>query len=225
VTVSKTRLMTAATMGVAGLLLSACGSASPGVAARVGDQTLSVSEVDTTTANYCTSVSEQLDSPVPMSFVRQYVVQVLTLRAQADQIADDYGVKAGSSYFNDVAQRQGTAATLPDEVRDDFVRLASTTAYAQDIADQVGRITLDDQGVTDPSPEQISQAGIDVFNQWPDAHGIDIDPRYGLDDVDGVLTPVDTNTSVAVGATAKSGLANEPDPAFAETLPSSHRCG
>ena len=77
----------------------------------------------------------------------------------------------------------------------------------------------------DPTAEQITQAGIDVFNQWPDAHDLEIDPRYGLRSVDGVLSPVDTNTSVAVGETAKAGMSTEPDPAFAETLPVNHRCG
>ncbi len=221
---SKTRLLTAATLGVAGLLLTGCGSATPGVAARIGDQELSVREVDTVTANYCTALGE-LESEVPMSFVRQFVVQLLTLRSQAEQIADEYGVEAGSTYRNDVAQRQGTAATKPEDVRQDYVDLASTQAFAQDILDQVGRIELEREGVADPTAEQVSEAGIDVFNQWPDAHGIEIDPRYGLKSVDGVLTPVDTNTSVAVGDIAKSGLATEPDTAFAESLPAAHRCG
>ena len=222
---SKTRLMTAATMGVAGLLLTGCGSVAPGVAVKVGDEQLTVKDIDTTTSHYCTSVEEQLESPVPMSFVRQYVVQLLTLRSQADQIADDYGVTAGSSYQNDVSQRLGTAGTMPEEVRDDYVRLTSTPAYAQDIVDQIGQIVLDDQGVTDATTEQVTQAGLDVFNQWPDAHGVDVDPRYGLANVDGVLKPIDTNTSVAVGETARSGLADKPDPAFAKTLPTTHRCG
>lgn len=221
---SKPRLMTAATVVVAGLLLTGCGSAAPGVAVKVGDEELTVRHVDSVTENYCTAVGD-LESEVPMGFVRQYVVQLLTLRSQASQIADEFGVEPGSTYFNDVAQRQGTAGTKPEEVRDDYVELASTTAYAQDILDQVGRITLEDQGVADPTSEEVTQAGIDVFNQWPDAHGIEIDPRYGLDAVDGVLTPVDTNTSVAVGETAKAGLKTEPDPAFAETLPVNHRCG
>lgn len=222
---SKTRLMTAATMGVAGLLLTGCGSAAPGIAVKVGDQQLTVKEVDATTSNYCTSVSKQLESPVPMSFVRQYVVQLLTLRSQAEQIAGDYGVTAGSAYQNDVAQRTGTAGTMPEKVRDDYVRLTSTPAYAQDIVDQIGKIVLDEQGVTDPKTEQITQAGLDVFNQWPDANGVEVDPRYGLENVDGVLKPVDTNTSVAVGKTAKAGLAEQPDTAFASSLPTTHRCG
>lgn len=221
---SKTRLMTAATMGVAGLLLSGCGSAAPGVAARVGDQELTVRQVDAVTAHYCTALGD-LESEVPMSYVRQFVIQLLALRSQAEQIADDYGVEAGSTYLNDVAQRQGTAATKPEEVRQDYVDLASTTAYAQDILDQVGAIELDEAGVVDPTAEQISQAGVDVFNKWPDAHGLEIDPRYGLKSVDGVLKPVDTNTSFALSETARSGLATEPDTAFAQSLPTTHRCG
>ena len=225
---SKTRLMTAAPasvmVGLAGLLLTGCGSATPGVAVQVGDEELTVRHVDEVTANYCTAVGD-LESEVPMSFVRQYVVQLLTLRSQASQLADEYGIEAGSSYRNDVAQRQGTAGTQPEEVREDYVELASSTAYAQDIVDQIGRITLEDAGVTDVTAEQATEAGIDVFNQWPDANGIEIDPRYGLEVVDGVLTPVDTNTSVAVGETAKAGLATEPDTAFARSLPLTHRCG
>jgi hypothetical protein len=223
--VSTPRLMTAATMGVAGLLLTGCGSASPGVAARVGDEVLSVRDIDNATSSYCTAVGEQFESPVAMRYVRQYVVQLLALRSQAEQLADDYGVTAGSTYQNDVAQEQGTARTLPEEVRADYVRLTSTPAYAQDIVDQIGAITLDEQGIADPTSDQVTQAGLDLFNQWPDANGIDVDPRYGLTNVDGVLKPVDTNTSVAVGETAKSGLAERPDPAFAETLPTTHRCG
>ena len=185
---SKTRLMTAATTAIAGLLLTGCGTASPGVAVKVGDEEISTRHVNEVTSNYCTAVGE-LESAVPMGFVRQYVVQLLTLRSQASQIADDYGVEPGTAYYNDVAQRQGTASTKPEEVQDDYVELASTSAYAQDIVDQVGRIVLEDQGVTDPTAEQTTQAGIDVFNQWPNTHDVEIDPRYGLRSVDGVLLP------------------------------------
>jgi len=222
--VSKTRLMTAATTAIAGLLLTGCGSANPGVAVKVGDEEISARHVDQVTSNYCTAVGE-LESAVPMGFVRQYVVQLLTLRSQTSQIADDYGVEPGTTYYNDVAQRQDTASTKPEEVQDDFVELASTSAYAQDILDQVGAIVLEDKGVTDPTSEQTTQAGIDVFNQWPNTHELEVDPRYGLRSVDGVLSPVDTSTSVAVGETAKAGAATEPDPAFAATLPVNHRCG
>ena len=224
---SKTRLMTAVTLGVSGLLLTGCGSASPGVAVTVGDEQLSVRDVDATAAHYCTAISETFESGqvYPMSQVRQYVLQLMTVRSQVTQIADDYGVEAGSTYENDVAQRQGTAGTLPEEVRADYVELSSTTAYAQDILSQVGEQVLTDSGVTDPTVDESSQAGLDVFNQWPDANGIDVDPRYGVKSVDGTMTPVDTNTSVAVGDTAKAGIADETDPSYAASLPQSQRCG
>ncbi len=225
---SKTRLMTAATLGVAGLMLSGCGSATPGVAVQVGDEELSVREVDAAASEMCTALGDQFEAQntgLPMGFVRQGTLQLLTLRAQAMQSADDYGVEPGSSYLNAVAQSRRTAATMPSEVQDTYVELTSANALASDIVDQVGTIVLDERGVTNATTEQVTQAGIDVFNQWPDANGVDIDPRYGLESVDGVLTPIDTNTSVAVGKTAKDGLKTEPDAAFARTLPLTHRCG
>lgn len=225
---SKTRLMTAATLGVAGLLLTGCGSAAPGVAVKVGDEELTVRDVDHAASQMCTALGDQFEAQsttLPMSFIRQGTVQLLTLRAQAMQVAADYDVEPGSSYYNDVAQRRRTAASMPASVRDTYVELTSANALASDIVNQVGAIVLQDSGVSDPTTEQVTQAGVDVFNQWPDANGIEIDPRYGLRSVDGVLTPIDTNTSVAVGTTAKNGLKTEPDAEFAKTLPLTHRCG
>ena len=80
--------------------MTGCGAASPGVAVKVGDEEISTRHVDEVTSNYCTAVGS--DAAVPMGFVRQYVVQLLTLRSQASQIADDYGVEPGTTYFNDV---------------------------------------------------------------------------------------------------------------------------
>jgi hypothetical protein len=198
------------------------------VAVKVGDEQLSVRDVDTAAREMCTALGDQFEAQstvLPMSFIRQGTVQLLTLRAQAMQVADEYGIEPGSSYRNDVAQRRRTAASMPEDVRETYVELTSANALASDIVDQVGTIVLEERGVTDPTTEQVTQAGVDVFNQWPDANGIEIDPRYGLESVDGVLTPVDTNTSVAVGQTAKDGLKTEPDAAFAKTLPMTHRCG
>jgi hypothetical protein len=226
--VSKTRLMTAATTVLAGLLMTGCGSASPGIAVKVGDEKLTVREVDAAASRMCTALGDQFaaqNTVLPMSFVRQGTVQLMTLRAQALQIAEEYGVEPGSSYQNDVAQSRRTASSMPAEVQDTYVELTTANALATDIVNQIGEIVLEDDGVTDPTAEQVTQAGIDVFDQWPDAHGVEIDPRYGLESVDGRLRPVDTNTSVAVGETAKAGLATEPDTAFARSLPLTHRCG
>jgi hypothetical protein len=235
--VSKTRLMTAATLGVAGLMLSGCGSATPGVAVKVGDEELSVREVDAAAVHYCSARGKDFTAALPMGYVRRYVVRFLTLRSQALQIADEYDVEPGSTYKNAVVQLQGAAGTMPQEVRQDYIDVESAPALAQDIFVQVGEVVLDREGITDATTEQVAQAGVDVFNQWPDAHGIEFDPRYGVahgvevdlrDGVknpDSLLTPIDTNTSVEVSETAKSGLAEQLDPALAESLPPTHRCG
>ena len=225
---SKTRLMTAATTVLAGLLLTGCGSAAPGVAVKVGDEELTVREVDAAASRMCTALADQFASQntvLPMSFVRQGTLQLMTLRAQAMQLAEEYGVEPGSSYQNDVAQRRRTAASMPADVQDTYVELTTANSLATDVVNQIGEIVLEEEGVSDATSEQVTEAGVDVFNRWPDAHGVEIDPRYGLESVDGVLTPVDTNTSVAVGETAKAGLATEPDTAFAKSLPLTHRCG
>ena len=60
---------------------------------------------------------------------------------------------------------------------------------------------------------------------WPDANGIDLDPKYGIGLVDGQLAPADTNLSVAVSDKAKAGIAQSPDAAYVASLPSSQRCG
>ncbi|SEB55868.1 hypothetical protein SAMN04489844_0520 [Nocardioides exalbidus] len=225
---SRARLVTAVTTLGAGLLLTGCGSASPGIAARVGDEELTVRQVDQTAEEMCTALGDQFASSstvLPMSFIRQGTVQLLTLRAQALQIADDYGIEPGSSYENAVAQSRGTTAAMPEDVRDTYLELNTANALATDIVNQIGAIVLEDNGVADPTDEEITQAGADAFNQWPDANGVDIDPRYGLESVDGVLTPVDTNTSFAVSDIAKSGLTSEPDASYSATLPLTQRCG
>lgn len=223
-----TRMLTATCLGLAGLLLSGCAGTSPGVAIEVGDREISNSRVNESARHLCTALSEQLEAQsntVPMSYVRQGVVQLLTIRAQAEQIAEEYGVEPGSGYANDRAQRETAASSLPEEAREDYVDLTSTQALYSDIVSQVGRIELERKGVEDPTVEQVTQAGNDVFSVWPDVHGVEVDPRYGLRNVDGQLTPVDTSLSVAVSDRAKSGSASEPDPAYARTLPLNHRCG
>jgi hypothetical protein len=231
--VSKTRLKSTlrsvGALALSGLVLTGCGSsARPGVAVEVGNESISTSTVDSTSAHLCTALGDQFKSNgtvVPMGFIRQGVVQLLTLSSTAEQIADEYGVEPAQAYQREVAQREATAESFPEEVRADYVEVMSANALASDILNQVGRIELEDQGVADPTVEQITQAGTDVFSSWPDQNGVEIDPRYGVEMKDGTLTPVDTNLSVAVGEDAKAGLATEPDATYANTLPETHRCG
>ena len=211
------------------LLFSGCaGSASPGVAARVGDNTISASRISAATDHLCTALSPQFTSEgqvVPIGAISQFVVRVLALGSQAEQIAEEHEITPSAAYERDVAERTRAAAAMPEEVREDYIEVMSTQAYASDILDQVGRAKLVAEGFAEPTLEQVTQAGNDVFTVWPDANGIEVDPKYGVELTDGRLVPTDTNLSFAVSDEAKAGLATEPDAAYVNSLPSSQRCG
>lgn len=226
---SNPRLLPALAVGLSALLLSGCaGSASPGVAARVGDETISSSRISAATDHLCTALSPQFESEgqiVPIGAISQFVVRVLALGSQAEQIAEEYGITPSAAYERDVAERTSAAAAMPEEVREDYIEVMSTQAYAGDIVDQVGRAKLVAEGFAEPTLDQVTQAGSDVFTVWPDANGIEVDPKYGLELTDGQLAPTDTNLSLAVSDEAKAGLEAQPDAAYANSLPSSQRCG
>ena len=225
----KSRALVGLSTGLAGLLLTGCaGSASPGVAATVGDETISVDRVDAAAAHMCEALGDQLrgnGTVVPMGVVRQGALQLLALESQSRQIAEEYGVEPGETYERDVAQREQMAATLPEEVREDYVAVMSASTLAQSVLEEAGRAKLEQEGFASPTTEQVTQAGNDLFAAWPDANGIEVDPRYGLELRDGALVPADTNLSVAVSDQAVKGLATEPDPTYTQGLLAGQRCG
>lgn len=224
----KTPLRTVGAVALSVLVLTGCGSASPGVAVEVGDETISTRTVDRASAHVCTALGDEFrgnGTVVPMGFIRQGVVQLMTLSSTARQIAEEYGVEPGAAYQRELAQLERTASTFPEEVREDYVEVMSANALANDVLEQVGRASLVADGFAEPTVDQVTQAGTDIFTSWPDANGVEVDPRYGVELVDGTLTPVDTNLSVAVGETAQAGLSPDPDVTYANTLPETHRCG
>lgn len=230
---SKTRALTGLSFGLAALLLSGCAGAispgiSPGVAATVGDDTISVGQVDDAADHMCTALGDQFrgnGTVVPMGVIRQGTLQLLVLDSQAQQIAEEYGVEAGSTYEREVAQRREFASTLPEEARADYVTVMSANARANAVLDAAGRAKLAEEGNDSPTVGQVTKAGSEIFAAWPEDNGIEVDPRYGVQLKDGSLVPADTSLSVAVSDQAVKGLATEPDPAYTQGLLAGHRCG
>lgn len=225
----------AAVLAAASLALTGCtGAGSPGVAATVGEETLTVAEVDRATQSMCASITAGVGDPaaaqtvIPLSFVRQGTVQLLALDAQARQIAEAYDVEPGPDHARELASSERRASGLPADARADYATVMSANALAVSLLERVGRVELERAGTTDPTAEEAGAAGVEVFRGWPEEHGIDVDPRYGLEVVDGQLASTDTHTSVAVSETARNGLVGDVgqlDPAYLESLPSSQRCG
>jgi hypothetical protein len=235
--VSKHRPLTAVASALCALMLSGCaGSASPGVGAKVGDETIGTSRIDDVAQNLCTAFSEQIaaeNADVALIEIRQIAVRLLVQGAQAEQIAEDYDVTPSGVYQNAVGDSTRAASAMPEEVREDYIELASTPALVADVESQVGRSKLADEGIAEPTAEQAAQAGADVFATWTASNEIDLDPKYGLEVKDGTLASVDTSLSFAVSDGARAGMANMAAEAereaamadYARSLPASQRCG
>jgi len=225
----------AGTLAASALLLGAlsgCGVAGtgfhPGVAAQVGDDQISVSRVDEVARNYCSAISEQLrgdNQVLPLRYLRGGIAGQLALVAAAEQLATEYGVEPGRQYDQKVAELQGAVATLPEEQQDAVIAVESSTTYISGVQQAVGTEVLRDRGTAQPTTDEAGRAGQEAFNDWFSEHDVDIDPQFGVELEDGQAVPVDTSLSHAVGSTARNGDADTPDPAYAGSLPTSHRCG
>lgn len=218
--------------GMAALLLSGCGVAGtsfhPGVAAQVGDETISVSTVDSVASDYCSAIEPQLSSQkqvVPRHYLRDGIAGRLTLLAAAHQLAADYGVDAGPQYDQKVAELQGAVDALPEGQQQAVIEIEASTAYIGGVQQAVGEKVLAAQGTTGASSQDAAKAGQAAFAKWFDQNDVTIDPQFGIGIKDGQTVKTDTSISFPVGDAAKQGEAATPDQSYAASLPDAHRCG
>jgi peptidyl-prolyl cis-trans isomerase SurA len=210
------------------VLLSGCGIAGtqfhPGVAAEVGDQTITSRHVDKVTDDYCTgfekiskSDPQSAGDPVPLRYVTNQFVTLLVERDGAEQLADSYGVSPGSESKSAMASFEPQLESLNDDQKDAFEEILGARAYTNDVLTQIGEISLEDQGTKDATEEDQLAEGQKLLKAWLADHDVEVNPRYAVDlDTTG---QVDTDLSVAVGSKAKDGLKAEPDPAYTGSLP------
>jgi peptidyl-prolyl cis-trans isomerase SurA len=213
-------------------VLSGCGVAGtsfhPGVAAQVGDDRITVSEVDDVASSYCSAIKEQLSGEkqvLPLRYLRAGIAGQLVLVAAAQQLADKYSVEPGVAYDQKVAELQGAVGTLPESQQDAVIEIESSATYINGVKQAVGEQLLADKGEPNPTSDQAVQAGQRAFTTWLAGQDVTIDPQFGVEIKDGQAVPVDTSLSYAAGDTAKNGNAGNPDPGYAASLPASHRCG
>jgi len=230
-TTRRARLGSVALVVGAGLL-TGCGVAGtdfhPGVAAEVGDQTLSTDRLDDLVTDYCTFVA---DNPSPEQPVRarygyrSELVSILVRRAAVEQAAAQYDAEPGAAYATQVADLERTFATLPEGQQEALVTINEALLYGFEGQVAIGQAVLSADGETEPDPAVAEARGAEVVADWIDSHDIEINPEYGLQ-VDGAeLTPTDQHLSYAAGDSAQAGQADEPDPAYIDSLPVSQRCG
>ncbi len=225
---SITRLGRLAVLGAAVALLTGCAGATPGVAVQVGEESITVDEVDELTANYCEAIEDQLTGGgqvVPLRFFRGGLAGVLANRSIGEQLGAQYDVEAGRTYDQQVAELEQSAAALDEEVRDAVVLVETEQVYTQTIQAAIGRQLLDEEGAGDVKSSDAVARGQEAYEDWVAENGVSFDPELGVDLVDGEVQPVDTSLSYPVGDDAVAGSKPSPDAAYAQTLPDSQRCG
>lgn len=211
------------------VLLTGCDSTpafSPGIAARVGDETISVGTVDEVTEAYCAAAEQQFEEGQVLAqhYLRGQVAGNLTLRSAADQFADEVGVTADEEYEQAAAAARESLGTLPDDQVQALIDVQGTTTYVGAIQKSAGEAILDEQGESG-GEKAARAAGQEAFLGWLDDNEVAIDPKFSVAIVDGAVVPTDTSLSYGLGETAKKADASEPDTAYAAALPDSQRCG
>lgn len=215
-----------AVVAVAGtVLLSGCGSARPGVAAQVGDDTITLSDVDEQSQLICQAVEKDLQSPLPMGLARYQILTGQISRSIADQVAEEYDVEPDAGYDSALSAARTQVAAYPEETRETLITVSTNQVYVQSIMEAAARKALADEGTTDPTVDEVTKRSQQMFSQWADTHTVEIDPRFGFDFADGTFARVETGVSHAVSDTATAGLKPEPDPAVTAELPVAQRCG
>ena len=212
-------------VAVAAVLLTGCGAVpdlNPGVALRVGDDTVTTRAVADLASDYCDAAAAQLEGqPLPRHYLNGRVAGSLALRSAADQLMGERGVTVDKSYDEAVKQAETQLGDLTPAQRDAIVEVQGSEIYVTAAETSLGRESLGGS----PSDEDAQAAGEKELLAWIDDHDVRIDPRYGVAIEKGQSVLKDSSLSQAVTNTAKQADATTPDSTYAALLPPTQRCG
>ena len=226
--IRRARLAAAVVGVVAGGLLTGCGIADegvrPGVAAEVGDATISLDDVEDVAEKLCDLRAEDPATkgvPVSGAEVRTRALQTLVLRSIADGLADEHDIVPAPTFAKLEADADAAGTVQAREVLG--------LSYFVNVMQAVGH-------EEDPSAAEQDQlaAGIAAAQEWTEREGVRTNPVFpdiAVGDV-AVEFARDSDLSVAVSDFAETALGDadrlaqqEGDSAYAATLPESQRCG
>jgi hypothetical protein len=220
-------------LAVLGLLLTGCGGSlgiHPGSAAVIGDDTISMNQIDTTTTRYCRAYLPQLQQQgqkVPMRYLRQFVAGSLAQRDLGQQLADEYAVQPTSAYATAQAQVAQQFASAAPDIKAAVLDVEGGAPYLQSVQVAVGHKLLSESGSPTAADKVALQRGQVATQDWLRSHPVTIDPVFGTEVVGGAFTSAYDQTSYAVSALAAAGVAsaNQPQSSYTAALPPSQICG
>jgi len=215
-------------------LVSACGVGpevlAPTTAAQVGDDRISVDEVDQATDDLCTMLGQLVeagnDAAVPGGVARQDMVSALTLRSMADQLSAEYDVEVGESVdaAAEAQEQQLSGAGVDADAIDAVLPQITAGAYFAEVLVAIGREELGLPESEDNAAEALD-AGLETAVAWQEENGFEVNPRFGTIELEvgeqGLIRGL-SETSVAVSIEAQAGVDGETN---VGDLPASQRCG
>jgi hypothetical protein len=224
-------------IGLAALTgLAGCGSdlgpeIHPGSAAVVGEEKVTLDEVDDAADAFCHLVEPQLnDNSIAWSMakVRSVVLDSIVLDILTHQFAEERGLEPAEGYQQAVAQARQRYVEGGFEGRDLelAVELDTRSAYHQGITLSAGLEATGGQPGSQEDIQAAAQEGANLFEEWRKRVDVVTDPRFGTVAQEQGLPYTATKDvlSVAVSGPAKKAAGDE-DTAYAASLPPSQRCG
>jgi hypothetical protein len=210
---------------VAALLLSGCAGLRPGTAVQVGEERITTDEVDQVASQFCDALEEQLDQQaqtIPHSYFRGGIAGTLAMREVAEQVAADYGVEPDSEqYVQQLRDLRRNVGSLPEDQEQAVIAIESAPFYVEAVQAAVGEEVLDGEG----SYDEFVAAGGEEMQRWIEENDVEFNPSLNTTLRDGQIATTDDSLSFAVSEAARTGMAEQPNPALARELPASHRCG
>lgn len=227
------RLVLLAVAGTSVLALTGC-SQSPTVAARVGDQSVSTSDVDFLTRMQCETLDKAAANPaaqaqsggvqtVPRSQVRTGMVQTLIQSELDRQIAEKQHLGYDRATLRQVMdQFEPVVQQVSAQDRKRFRSMVEDVYRGQLQVYTMAQDELARLGNDQPTQNEVDNAVAAIQNQYRKSLDVKVNPEYGGDASGGQADP---SLSVAVSPFAKQAVSSRPDAAWVSGLPRNQRCG
>lgn len=209
------------------LALSGCGLR-PGVAAEVGDRTITKEQVEDVASALC--AANLTPGPggqapqLPSSGARAGALQVLLDAELARQFGEAEGVEADQAQVAAaLAQNEPGIAALPEDRQDAFRDALRAYTEGQLMLIEAGRRSLRSGGTTEVTDDDAFAEGRRLQLAYVEGLDIEVDPRFGEFD-EGQLVPGSPSLSVAQSEFAVAAGSGQPDQSFVAQLPTTQLC-
>lgn len=236
------RLVLLAVAGTSVLALTGC-TPSGNVAAKVGDDTITTSQVDFLTRMQCDALdrastnasSQGTTQMASIAQVRAGMLNTLVQNVLNSQLAAKDHLGYDKATLRSVmGQFESVLSQVPAKDRDKFRAVVEDVYRGQLQVYTLAQGQLAKAGISSPSQEQVDQAVSAIQNDFRKGVDIEINPAYGGDH-SGVAGAVDPSLSLARSSFAKKSQESPPDSSDSAasaayqkwliTLPAGQRCG